>query len=113
MFQRLIARRLIHQITAWSLIEGEYGSLEFEAPQQFQGRWRDVAELFVSPRGREEVSNSRVIVPDDFEVKVGDYLFFGETTEADPRDQTNAYPIRQIRRVANLTGNAYLKTAIL
>ena len=108
-----IASKLIHSLTHWPVIQGEYGGTEYGPPKQVEGRWRDISQLFVNARGKEEVSRAKVMVADEFDIKVGDYLYFGESAALDPRNQVGAYQIRQYGRAADLRGNVYLKTAIL
>lgn len=108
-----IRSKLIHAVTHWPVIEGEYGSREYGPPTLVEGRWRDISELFVNSLGKEEVSKAQVTIEDAREIKVGDYLYFGESAVADPRNQVDAHAIKQYKRVADLRGNVYLKTVIL
>lgn len=106
-----IERHLRHAITWWESNPGDFGNPVFSAPVIIPGRWSDVSEQFYDLRGRETVSRAKVTLGQ--EVKPGDFLYWGESAEANPHDVPGAHQVRLFKQKANLRTTSLLQEAML
>lgn len=105
-----IARNLKQDVTWWAASPDGYGGYTYSSPQTIKGRWQDKQELFRTPAGDEQVSKAIVYLDQD--VDVGDYLYEGLSTAADPTS-LEAYQVRQFGKVPDLRNLQSLRKAIL
>lgn len=63
--------------------------------------------MFINQQGEQEASRSIVVVTE--ELKVGDYLFFGTSVEANPDNVESAYQIKQYESVPDKQGKSFLR----
>ncbi len=97
-------------ITRWVATQA-FGTRTFGTPTTLKGRWEDVAELFRSPDGEELTSQAKVSL--ESRVDVGDHIFKGESTAADPRDLTGAYEVRGYSEITDLRSISTERVAFL
>lgn len=117
----IITRMLKDTATYWPVITDGYGGFEFGAPVAISCRWEEVQEEFITPEGREEVSDAVVYVDRDLEV--GGYLAQGDysaststtTTGEEPSftPPDSARPIKQFSKLPKLRYDEYLRTCYL
>jgi len=103
---------LKQDITHWSLsgVDG-FNEETFATPVVLKARWEDRASKVLNPEGTEIISNSRIYLAKD--VKVGDYLFNGVTTTADPKSVLGACLVLNFRKVPDLFANDFERRAFL
>lgn len=91
------------------------GKATYGTAVEIRCRWDDVNEAFLSPTGREEVSNSKVMV--DRVVVLGGMLRYGRladvTNLTEPAKNSGTYEIRQVQNTPNLKATETLRIAIL
>jgi hypothetical protein len=108
----VFTRNLKSTITYWgSPSDDGTGYQSFSTPVNIKARWEDTKEIFTNTLGREEIS--RAIVYCDQVVVEGGFLYNGESTESDPMDVTEAYPIKRVDNSPNLSGTKNLIKAYL
>lgn len=88
-----------------------YGNKSFRPPVTVLVRWQDVAELFISPEGREETS-SAVVYPRE-PLALQGYLVLGTSAAADPKTVAGAKEIRQRAASPNLVQTEVLNKVYL
>jgi hypothetical protein len=92
----------------------QYGRFTFAEPVEIKCRWDDEAAQFLTPKGEEQVSRSKVYVDRDMEP--GDRLQLGElasSTPDNPLDSQDSFEIRQFAKNPDLKAREFLRTAIL
>lgn len=60
-------------------------------------RWEHRSERFINAQGDED--HSRAVIYSLYQAAVGDWLYLGASTEADPEDVTGADQIRHVSEV--------------
>jgi len=90
-----------HTITYWAKSgTDKYGKLTFAAPTSLGGRWEDVNELFIDPKGEEQTSRANIYVYS--EVELEGYLYLGASVAMDPTTLDGAWQIRSARSMPDL-----------
>lgn len=93
-------RNLKQKATRWVLTPDGFGGWTYSIPTVLTCRWEQRQKMFRDPFGEEVVSNALVYL--DGDVDVGDYLWQGETTTADPTTLAGAFRVRQFNRLTDL-----------
>lgn len=108
-----LRRKLNDTATTWSVTSDGFGGFTFGSPVTIRCRWEDKSELFRDPTGDEVVSNAVVFLESD--VVVGDYLYHGTSTEADPvaAHGSLAQRIKQFNKIPDLRSVEQLRKAFL
>lgn len=104
--------------TWWALSSrDDYGDPTFSTPVSLAPgtdtgvRWENKVEKFISQGGDEDYS--RAVVYCTTELAVGDYLYLGTSTEADPDDVDGADQIRMVGAVPNIRNRYTLYRVLL
>lgn len=113
-------RLLKQDATRWELTGfSEYGDPTFNTPQFLspddqQGvRWENKSELFIDTKTGDQ-SHSRAIVWSAVtEFAVGDYLYLGESSAANPESVSGADRVRYVEKVPDTKGRNFLYKAVL
>lgn len=106
------AENLRESITYWAPSGVDnFGDPSFATPVTLKAKWEDRTELFVSNEGREERSRSVVYV--DTDVLFGGYLLRGVSTTADPLTVTNAFLIKDFRKISNFETTVHERRVML
>lgn len=96
---------LTQKATWWSRGDPDgYGGYTFSYPKVIDVRWEDKAVQLLSPTGEERISRSIVWVKETDNVKIGDFLYLGQTAEADPTKLAGAYEVQEVRRTPSVDG---------
>lgn len=84
-----------------------YGGWSYTAPQQLLVRWENRLEQIVSPTGEIVTSSAKVWVP--ARLKLGGYLFNGESTDTNPEVLTSppAYKILKVVTIPSVMGERF------
>lgn len=78
--------------TLWRVLSyNSSGDPVFDTPEVIQVRWDDKMEIYIDATGQERRSRSVVDVPSD--LKVNDRLYLGVSTEPDPLNVTDSFPV--------------------
>ena len=93
------SRNLKQAITRWTVSTDGFGGFTFGIPETFHGRWEDRNTTFRDNQGNEVVSNATVYLEKD--VEVGDYLYCGESADADPT-KIGGKRVMQFNKITNL-----------
>ncbi len=94
---------------------GGSGQPTFGSPEEFDCRWEDSNELFLTATGDQQVAKAKAFV--DQVMEVGDLLRKGEfstlenPTSADPFDNSRVYRIEKFDELPNLRVRETLRTA--
>jgi hypothetical protein len=90
--------------TYWAPSAGTdaYGKRTFSAPVQLACRWEDKIEQIRSKTGVEYVTKSRIFLSQP--VDLDGYVYFGESSQSSPYNQTGAWEIQQVGRSPDLRG---------
>lgn len=86
--------------THWAASEDGFGGFTFAEPVEIKCHWEDVADEFIDYTGKAAVS--RAIVYLASAVPVGDFLFLGKSTVADPSTLDGAFQVRRYMETPNL-----------
>ena len=93
----------------------DYGKPLYGDPVEMTCRWDGISKEFIDPKGDRQVSNSIVIT--QYETKVGGVLFNGTLAEAtdldNPKNNEDAWEIKQVQNTPNLRYTEYLYRAYL
>lgn len=93
----------------------DYGQPVYSDPIELDCRWDDTALEFIDPTGTLQVSKSAVMVSQD--VSVGGVLFNGTLSQAIdldvPKNNDNAWEIRQFEKIPNFKQTEYFRRAFL
>lgn len=107
----MATRNLKEKVTWWEATPDGFGGSTFSSPVVLNGKWQDRVEMTMSGSGKEIVSRAQVWVDQD--VNIGDYLFSGESTSADPTTLDGAYPVMDFRKTTDLRSLVILRKAVL
>ena len=94
-----------------------FGEPTFSAPSEIDVRWEQRSVEFIDMAGVRQVS--RAVVYSNSSVPLDGYLFEGtlgdldSASEEDPREQYNAYIVRDVQRSVSLDGDTYLYKVLL
>jgi len=108
-----ITRFLVQDATLWSgQTPDGFGGCTPGSPVHIKVRWEDKAVRYAGRiDGNEEVSRAVVFL--DRDVQVGDYLFLGLSTDADPTALEGAFQVRKFDKVPDLRSVSTVRRAIL
>jgi hypothetical protein len=87
------------------------GDPSFATPVSIKAKWEDRTELFIDEAGREQRSRSVVYV--DTDLIIGGYLFRGISTATDPLGVTNAFMIKDYKKVSDFENLVHERRAML
>lgn len=105
-------KHLTETLTRW--VRGTpdgFGGFSSWTKSNIKGRWEQRTELFVDPAGNQVMSRAVVYV--DTDVSLGDYLFQGNSTGSDPANVSDAYEVRDFKKVSTLGGSIYERKVML
>ncbi len=111
---RFPARKLTQTATLWEMATlDSAGDPAFSSgsPSAVTVRWEDRKELFTGPDGEEQVA--RAVIYLSVDVETGDYLFLGTSVAADPRTVTNAFLIKDFRKIPDIRGKNFERRALV
>lgn len=95
------SRHLKQKATHWVATADGFGGFTFGSPTDLNCRWEKRNETFRDSQGEEVTSNALVYLSAD--VAIGDYLFEGESTAADPTTLgEDARRVRQFNKITDL-----------
>ena len=83
----------------------------FATPVTLDGRWEDRTIKFIGRGGGELDSKAVVYLGSD--VAIGDYLFKGTSTTADPTTVTDAHEVMDFRSIPSVKNTSIERRAIL
>lgn len=98
-------------ITHWGVTPDGFGGNTFGTPAVLDGRWQEKAEVFTDASGQEQKSQATVHVGTN--VSIGDYLFEGESSVADPTTLSGAHQVRGFKRTPDLRNVEMVRKAFL
>lgn len=87
------------------------GQPQFDAPVQLKCRWEQRNDYVINDDGHEVLSRARIFLGVD--VVVGDYLYLGVSTQADPRGLVGAFKVLQFRKTPGLRAEIFERKAYL
>jgi len=93
---------LPQKVTSWTATEDGYGGHNFGTPSVIDGRWEDRQVEIRDATGSRYITKSVVYL--NVDIAIGDYLYEGESTEADPTTLPTAHPVQQFSRIPDLRG---------
>lgn len=95
-----------HTITYWtkSSISG-YGKPTFAAPSTYRGRWEAKQSVRRNQTQQEIVYTHLVMSPSSVILSIGDYLYLGTSTGANPLLVSNALEVGDIETHYNINGS--------
>lgn len=106
-------KNLRQTATLWHLLGLDaFGKPSFAPPIQRRCRWQQGAEIFLDTQGEQQVASAVVYINSE-EVKAGDYLVLGTTSETNPIVIRNSWPVRRIQRSPRLKGQGFFTKAML
>jgi hypothetical protein len=98
--------------TLWTATPNGFGGDDYSAAIPIKCRWVDRNEQYMSTLDKNE-QISRAIVYLDRNVKVGDWLYNGVSTDADPSLLETAYKVRRFDKIPDLRNLLVLRKAFL
>lgn len=87
------------------------GNSGFSSPVTLDGRWEERTQIYTNRQGEEVRSRAVVFVSVD--VALGGYLYLGTSAEANPFNQSDAYEIKDFKKIPNLPANKFVRQAML
>ncbi len=107
-----ITRNLRQVATYWATGAPDgFGGLSLSAPVPIKCRWEDRTELIRSPNSGEITTTARVYVDQDVDIE--GYLFLGSSVVTDPTTVAGAREIRDFKRLPDIRGRIFERTARL
>lgn len=99
-------RRGLTQVATLWVVTGvdTFNQPAFADPVVIRCRWEDRNERMQSDDGEEFIARSRIFL--EQEVKLGDYLAFGEHVDVNPRSNPLAHRVMAFRRTPSISGTA-------
>lgn len=94
------ARNLKQKATHWTAVGDGFGGFTYGTPAIIKCRWEARNAVFRDSQGEEVTSSALVYLASD--VSIGDYVYEGETTVADPTTLTEARRVRQFNKMTDL-----------
>lgn len=88
-----------------------FGDPSFASPISLQAKWEDRTELFIDESGREQRSRSVVYV--DTDVLIGGYLTRGISSATNPLGVTNAFMIKDYKKISDFEVTVHERRAML
>jgi len=89
-----------------------FGDPSFASPDStIKAKWEDRTELFIDAEGRETRSMSVVYV--DTDLITGGYLFRGNSNSSDPLTVTNAFMIKDVRKISDFENTTHERKVML
>lgn len=108
-----LIRNLVQDITLWTQgTPSSSGDMGFNTPVKVKGRWEartSLDERFFNSKGKEIVPKAKVYLVSD--VALGDYLFQGISTVADPKTLKAAYRVEDFKKTPNLRADEFERLA--
>ena len=87
------------------------GDPSFAAPKAITTRWEEKQAVFTNAAGEEASAGAVIFVKED--MKAGDFLFLGVSTEADPTDVAASREIQGWSKIPQLIGSGFERRAFL
>lgn len=104
-------RNLKQQATHWVATADGFGGFNYSTPVELKCRWEKRFETFRDSQGEETTSNALVYLSAD--VEIGDYIFEGVSTVADPTTLVEARRVRQFNKLTDLRNIEVQRLAFL
>jgi len=104
-------RNLLGTATTWTHTPDGFGGYIFSAPIALKCRWEKRATTFRDSQGEEITSIAIIYVSAD--VSIGDYIYEGTTTVADPTTLVEARRVRQFDKMSDLRNIEILRRVFL
>ena len=83
----------------------QFGDSLFESPVLVDVRWEDTSSLVVVTDGQERTTKSKVWYDTPEDISVNSFLALGdETTESDPAILVNAYLVKEVNFILDVSG---------
>jgi len=103
---------LVQKATWWSKGAADsFGADTFAAPAVISCRWEERSTEIVTAEGVRVQSRARVFLDQD--VAAGDYLYLGETNQADPKALKGAFDVKEFRKIPGLVAEVFERKAYL
>ena len=108
----LLSNAATQSITHWSKGTPDgYGGVSYSSPTVLNGRWEDRIETIITAAG--ESTTSKAVVYLSVDVALGDYLFLGASSVADPTTLVGAYEVISIRKIPSIDGRRFERKVYL
>ena len=102
----LLSGVLTEQATYWEFLGADdFGGSLFKSPILVSVRWEDKSSLMVDADGQERTTKSMIWydIPED--IPVNSFLALGdETAESDPKILVNAYLVKEVSSMLDVSG---------
>ena len=100
-------------VTHWAATEtlDSFGAPGWDSPIELSARWEDRSEELTNMKGEEILARSVVFLGID--VSVGDYLFLGVSAGTDPTTIKGAFKVKDFRKIPQIRGEDFERTAYL
>ena len=85
------------------------GDPNFAAPVTLNARWQESEEIFINVNGEQARGRAKVYL--EIDVELGDYLFNGVSTTADPKNLDGAWEVQEFRRSPSIEADEFLRRA--
>lgn len=106
------ARLLRSRCTYWGPpLKNEFGDRTYPSPATLSCHWEEKAQLFIDRNGVQSHSHAIVLV--ESEVEIDGRLFFGESEEDNPDNETGSDTIRMVERVPTIRVDILTYKALL
>jgi hypothetical protein len=112
-----IITKMLAQVAVWWSAgpPDSYGKPTYGEPVEINCRWEDAQEEFINANGELATSRSKVYV--DRDVKAGDVLSLGTldsgVDEDNPKQNKNAWEVRNFSKMPNMRVSEFLRVAYL
>ena len=103
----LLGGVLTEQATYWEFLGADsFGDSLFESPVFIAVRWEDTSNLRVDAEGQERTTKSKIWYDTPEDIPVNSFLALGdEIAESNPRILINAYLVKEVNFVLDVSGS--------
>jgi hypothetical protein len=110
------AERALKQKAVYWALNGydRFGKVSYATPIEISCKWENLKEQFIDPNGDRQISNAKLIVDRDLEIK--GKLKQGEldsTIENDPEDNDDVWEIMQTGKAGNRKATKFAREVYL
>ena len=90
-----------------------YGKLTFVSPIEINVRWEDRMELFLTFNGKNKLSQA--VIYSETDMDIDGYLYLGLLSQLSTAEKANpllegtAYPIKQFKKIPDISGTTYVR----
>ncbi len=87
------------------------GEAQYGSPMAISVRWEQREQEFRSEDGSTRRASNVVYLGQD--VKIGDFMYLGTSTEVDPRDEEDALRVQEFRKIPSIDASDFEQRALL